>query len=92
MLFLYAVSYFDARYIFDTNADPGVSPNSTALIVGRAIAGLGGAGIASGAYAIIAFAVHPQRRAAFTGLMGSAYGIASVIGPLLGGVFAEKVS
>jgi hypothetical protein len=60
--------------------------------VGRAIAGLGGAGIASGAYTIIAFAVHPQRRAAFTGLMGSAYGIASVIGPLLGGVFAEKVS
>lgn len=71
---------------------PGVAPNSTALIVGRAIAGLGGAGIASGAYTIIAFAAKPAQRAAFTGLMGAAYGIASVIGPLLGGVFAEKVS
>ncbi len=70
----------------------GVAPNSTALIVGRAIAGLGGAGIASGAYTIIAFSAKPSQRAAFTGLMGAAYGIASVIGPLLGGVFAEKVS
>ncbi|EKD17024.1 uncharacterized protein L3040_000450 [Drepanopeziza brunnea f. sp. 'multigermtubi'] len=70
----------------------GVAPNSTALIVGRAIAGLGGAGIASGAYTIIAFSARPSKRAAFTGLMGAAYGIASVIGPLLGGVFAEKVS
>lgn len=70
----------------------GVAPNSTALIVGRAIAGLGGAGIASGAYTIIAFTARPAQRAAYTGLMGAAYGIASVIGPLLGGVFAQKIS
>jgi MFS family permease len=70
----------------------GVAPNSTALIVGRAIAGLGGAGIASGAYTIIAFSAKPHLRAAFTGLLGAAYGIASVVGPLLGGVFAEKAT
>jgi len=68
----------------------GAAPNSTALIVGRAIAGLGGAGIASGCYTIIAFAARPAQRAAFTGILGASYGIASVVGPLLGGAFAEK--
>lgn len=76
----------------DTNRLIGVAPNPKALIVGRAIAGLGGAGIASGAYTIIAFAARPRQRPAFTGLLGASYGIASVIGPLLGGVFAEKAT
>jgi MFS family permease len=52
----------------------GAAPNSTALIVGRAIAGLGGAGVASGSYVIIAFSARPQMRAAFTGIIGAAYG------------------
>jgi MFS transporter, DHA2 family, glioxin efflux transporter len=80
------------RSLGHANNPAGVAPNSTALIVGRAIAGLGGAGIASGAYTIIAFAARPRQRPAFTGLLGAAYGIASVIGPLLGGVFAEKAT
>lgn len=70
----------------------GVAPNSTALIVGRAIAGAGGAGIASGAYTILAFAVPPARVAAFTGILGATYAVASVVGPLLGGVFTDNVS
>lgn len=70
----------------------GVAQNSTTLIIGRAIAGIGGAGIASGAYTIIAFAVPPAQRPAFTGLLGASYGCASVIGPLLGGVFTSHAT
>ena len=69
-----------------------VANDSTTLIVGRAIAGAGGAGIASGAYTIIAFSAPPKQRAAFTGLLGATYGVASVVGPLLGGVFTQDLT
>jgi len=70
----------------------GVAPSSTALIVGRAVAGLGAAGIGSGTYTIIAFSASPKTRPMFTGIIGTSYGIAAVVGPLIGGAFADKVS
>ena len=70
----------------------GVAPSSTALIVGRAVAGVGAAGIFSGALIIIAFSTPLERRAIYTALVSAVFGIASVVGPLLGGVFTDKVS
>ncbi len=70
----------------------GVAPDSTTLIVGRAVAGVGGAGIAVGTYTIIAFVAEPKKRPMLTALIGVAYGFASVIGPLIGGISADKVS
>ncbi|KAM5444078.1 hypothetical protein MferCBS31731_000595 [Microsporum ferrugineum] len=69
-----------------------VANNSTTLIVGRAIAGAGASGLTGGVYTIIGFSVPPQQRPAFTGILGATYGVASAIGPLLGGVFTDKVS
>ncbi|TDZ67791.1 MFS gliotoxin efflux transporter gliA [Colletotrichum trifolii] len=70
----------------------GAAPSSAVLIIGRAITGIGGAGIGSGCYTLLGFSVEPRKRPIFTGLVGAAYGIASALGPLLGGVFSDKVS
>jgi MFS transporter, DHA2 family, glioxin efflux transporter len=70
----------------------GVAPGPTALIVGRAIAGVGGAGIGTGAFTIIGFIAEPQKRPALIGFTGATYGIAAVLGPLLGGAFSGKVT
>lgn len=87
------LSYLISIFIFEVGSlICAVANNSTTLIVGRAIAGAGGAGIASGSYTIIAFSVAPAKRPAFTGLMGACFGAASVIGPLLGGVFTDNLS
>ena len=87
------ISFLLSIFIFELGSLVcAVAKNSVTLIVGRAIAGVGGAGVASGAYTIMAFSAPPSRRAAFTGFMGAAYGIASVAGPLLGGVFTSNVT
>lgn len=70
----------------------GVAPNAEALIVGRAIAGLGGAGISSGGTVIFAFCVEPKKRPTLMGLIGVAYTIVAIIGPLLGGAFSDRVT
>lgn len=43
-------------------------------------------------YTVIAFSANQKQRPAYTGLLGATYGIASIIGPLLGGVFTDNVS
>ncbi|KAK7532592.1 MFS multidrug transporter [Phyllosticta citricarpa] len=66
-----------------------VAQGSITFIVGRAIIGLGVAGVLAGCYTIIAFVVPPEKRPAFTGIMGATYGVSSVVGPLLGGAFTD---
>jgi predicted MFS family arabinose efflux permease len=69
-----------------------VSQNSTTFVVGRAFAGVGAAGVATGAFTMISFAAEPKIRPGLIGLVGAVYGLSSVVGPILGGVFADRVT
>jgi MFS family permease len=62
----------------------GAAPTSTALIIGRAIAGIGGAGLASGCFIIIASISPLRKRSLYVGFLGAVFVIASVVGPILG--------
>lgn len=86
-VFLGAISIFELGSLIC-----GVAPTSEALIVGRAIAGLGCAGIFSGALIILAHSVPLRKRSMYMGLIGGMYGIASVAGPLMGGAFTDHAT
>jgi len=86
-------TYLASIFIFEVGSlICAVAPNPDAFIVGRAIAGVGGAGIATGGAVILAFSVPPPKRPSLMGLVGFAYTIAAIIGPILGGAFADRVT
>lgn len=66
----------------------GAAPNVDALIVGRAIAGVGGAGIYMGVMTLIAATTTMRERPFYVGLTGLTWGIGIVLGPVIGGAFS----
>ncbi|KAL3460667.1 MFS general substrate transporter [Aspergillus heterothallicus] len=85
--FLAALGFFELGSLIC-----GVAPNSVALIIGRAIAGVGSAGLFSGAILIIAQSVPLRQRPIYTGALSAMYGVSSVAGPLMGGAFTDNGS
>lgn len=70
----------------------GLSQNMAELIATRALQGLGGGGLMVLVMAVIADLIPPRERGRYVGLFGAVFGVASVIGPLLGGFFTEHLS
>ncbi|BBA97163.1 putative major facilitator transporter [Actinacidiphila reveromycinica] len=70
----------------------GIAQSMGELIAFRALQGLGGGGLIALSMAIVGDIVPPRDRGRYQGVFGGVFGAASVLGPLLGGVFTEQLS
>lgn len=70
----------------------GLSQSMIQLIFFRGLQGLGAGGLMSLAIAIIGDIVSPRQRGRYTGYLVAVFGVSSVIGPLLGGLFTDHLS
>src|SRR3989440_114481 len=68
-----------------------LSPTMPALIAARALQGLGGGGLIALSQTIVGDAVSPRERGRYQGYFGAMFAVASIAGPVLGGVFAEHL-
>lgn len=68
------------------------APNSTTFVAGRAIAGLGAAGLLQGALGIIGTVVKLEKRPMFMGIVLGVFAVSGCIGPVMGGALTENLS
>jgi EmrB/QacA subfamily drug resistance transporter len=84
VLFFFNVAIFLVGSIMS-----GAAPSMPWLIAARAIQGIGGGGLAAAAFTIIADIFPPRERGKWTGLIAAMFGLASVVGPTLGGYITD---
>ncbi|KAL5529813.1 hypothetical protein ACEPAG_5800 [Sanghuangporus baumii] len=86
-------TYLTAIALFEAGSIICALANSSALfIVGRAIAGTGASGLFSGGLTIIGFSVPARKFTIYISVLSSIYGVASIVGPILGGALTAKAS
>ena len=83
-LFMFAIALFVVGSIIGALAQ-----NMTTLIVARALQGVAGGGLMILSQAITADVTTARERAKYMGVMGSVFGLSSILGPLLGGWFTD---
>src|SRR5437588_5031862 len=70
----------------------GLAQNMPQLIAFRGLQGLGAGGLVVVAIAVIGDVIPPRDRGRYQGLFGAVFGVATVIGPLIGGFFVDNLS
>ncbi|MGH9086921.1 MAG: MDR family MFS transporter [Acidimicrobiales bacterium] len=86
-VFVFAIVLFLAGSVLS-----GLSQSMIELIVFRAIQGLGAGGIMIGAQAIIGEVISARERGRYMSVMMPLIGVATIIGPLLGGFLTQHAS
>ncbi|KAJ3564480.1 hypothetical protein NP233_g8273 [Leucocoprinus birnbaumii] len=86
-VFLFSVSIFELGSLLCA-----ISPSVPVLIFGRAVSGFGASGLWVSIMSIIARVTTITQRPILMGLFGALFAVASIVGPLIGGGFADHVS
>ncbi|KAK4120293.1 MFS general substrate transporter [Parathielavia appendiculata] len=100
LLFGKIYTFFSVRAVFLASAllfevgsaVCGAAPNSEVFILGRAICGVGAAGLFGGTFVIVIYVVPLHQRPKIQGMFGAVFGLSAIIGPLIGGAFTSNVT
>ena len=85
IVYLCAIALFEIGSLICATAS-----NAIALVFGRAIAGLGAAGLFSGGILISTKIIPLAKRAAYLGIMSGVFGLAAIGGPFIGGALTDE--
>ncbi|RWA10590.1 hypothetical protein EKO27_g4512 [Xylaria grammica] len=92
-LFSKKAAYLVYLFVFEVGSLVcALAPTSKALIVGRAVAGLGASGVFAGGFTLLTTIIPLHKRAIWTGTFSSIFALASIIGPILGGALTQHVT
>ncbi|ERF71951.1 hypothetical protein EPUS_06510 [Endocarpon pusillum Z07020] len=90
-LFDVKITFMTAVFVFEVGtAVCGAAPTMNAFIVGRTICGLGAGGIYTGTMVVVAAFTSIKERPAYLGMTGLTWGFGTVLGPVIGGAFADN--
>ncbi|KAI1420133.1 MFS general substrate transporter [Xylaria sp. FL1777] len=92
-LFSKKLTYLVYLFVFEIGSLVcALAPTSKALIIGRAVAGLGASGVFAGGFTLLTTIIPLHKRAIWTGTFSSIFALASIIGPILGGALTQHVT
>ncbi|KAL9597752.1 MAG: hypothetical protein Q9219_004946 [cf. Caloplaca sp. 3 TL-2023] len=85
------ILYLICLFLFEAgSAICGAAPSMDALIIGRAICGLGGSGMYLGVMTLLSVTTTEHERPTYIGFTGLTWGAGTVLGPIIGGAFTDS--